>query len=270
MFVWWIRHRRLALVSRLLLLAGAAGIWFNVLAEATKGNASPKDFATRSQAAYLAAMQRFRAEPTNSAVAWELGRAIFDRAEYAANDAERATLAEQGIGVCRQLIARESGLAPAHYYLAMNLGQLARTKSLGALRIVNEIEREFKAARQLDERLDFAGPDRNLGVLYLEAPAIGSVGSRTKARLHLQRAVELRPDYPDNRLSFAEALLKWGDQTGAKRELLALENLWPAAQTNFSGEEWGSSWLDWEARLKKLHKRITDLGKVVESPRGKP
>ena len=77
-------------------------------------------------------------------------------------------------------IARESNSAPAHYYLGMNLGQLARTKGLAALRLVSQMEHEFTRARELDEQLDWAGPDRNLGLLYRDAPAIGSVGSRAE------------------------------------------------------------------------------------------
>ncbi len=116
----------------------------------------------------------------------------------------------------------------------MNLGQLARTKLLGALKLVTEMEAEFKAARRLDEHLDFAGPDRSLGLLYLEAPGWPtSVGSRTKARQHLRRAAELAPQYPENRLTLLEAYLRWGDHNGVQRELKALEEIWPAARTNF-------------------------------------
>src|SRR6185369_16884080 len=163
-------------------------------------------------------------------------------AEYATNATERVIIADQGIAACRRLLARNSNSGPGHYYLAMNLGQVACTKSLGALKLVDEMEREFKAARQLDEHLDFAGPDRNLGMLYYKAPAFASVGSRSKARLHLQRAVEVSPDYPGNRLNLIDAYLKWADNNGATRELKALEKLWPKARTNLTGEAWAESW----------------------------
>ncbi len=73
--------------------------------------------------------------------------------------------------------------APAHYYLAMNLGQLARTEFLGALKLVREMEREFKTAAELDAQFDFAGPERSLGLLYRDAPGWPvSIGSKRKAR----------------------------------------------------------------------------------------
>ena len=37
---------------------------------------------------------------------------------------------------CRQALAQGSNSAPAHYYLGMNLGQLARTRGLSALKLV--------------------------------------------------------------------------------------------------------------------------------------
>ena len=97
-------------------------------------------------------------------------------------DSERADIAQQGIAAAWQALARESNSAPAHYYLGMNLAQLAQTKMLGALKIVDRMEREFTTTRELDEHFDYAGADRNLGLLYRDAPSIGSIGNRSKAR----------------------------------------------------------------------------------------
>lgn len=213
------------------------------------------------------AQKRFETEPTNSTVAWEFARAAFDRAEFATNDTERAALADQGISACQGVLTRDPKSAPAHYYLGMNLGQLARTKTLGALKIVREMEREFKVTRSLDERFDFAGPDRNLGLLYLEAPGWpASIGSRSKARQHLLRAAVLSPKYPENRLNLAEAAVEWRDATTIQRELAALEELWPVAKTNFTGVEWGANWADWNSRLEQLRIKAKDLIKPLVSP----
>ena len=220
--------------------------------------------------AYADAQALHRASPTNAEAARQFGRASYDWAEFATNDSQRADIAGQGIAACRQSVAREPASAPGHYYLAMNLGQLARTKSLGALKIVGELEREFKTAHDLDEQFNRAGPDRCLGLLYLGAPGWpASIGSRTKARRHLQRAVQLAPGYPENRLNLFEACLKWGDGPGARRELAALDTLWPAAQANFAGDVWAASWADWEARLKKARGKIAEAVKPSKSPRSK-
>src|SRR5437764_993831 len=74
-------------------------------------------------------------QPANTEAAWHFARACFDLAEFATNSAERAQIAEQGIAACRQVIARDPNSAPGHYYLGMNLAQLAQTKGLSALKI---------------------------------------------------------------------------------------------------------------------------------------
>jgi tetratricopeptide (TPR) repeat protein len=248
-------------------LAGFLGI-FAAIQQARAGlPPAETDFAAYAKRSFREAQGRYRKAPGEVTAAWQFGRACFDLAEFATNHLERASVAEQGIAACRLALARDSNSAPAHYYLGMNLAQLARTKGLSALRIVDQMEGEFTRARDLDPHLDYAGPDRNLGLLYRDAPVIGSIGSRTQAREHLRRAVEVAPQYPENQLNLIEAYLKWGERTGAYRELRTLEAVWPAARTNFVGEAWAASWADWEPRLKKLKKKAEESGKLLGSPR---
>ena len=218
-------------------------------------------WANRAEGVFRAAQKRFACEPTNTVAAWEFARAGFDRAEFSTNNAERAALAVLGIDACRQALAGDAKLAPAHYYLGMNLGELARTKLLGALKLVGEMERGFKTAATLDELFDHAGPDRCLGLLYYEAPVLGSVGSRMKARRHLEHAAELAPEFPENRLNLADAYLKWREKKALQRELDALEKLWPAARTNFAGADWEAAWQDWSRHERKLRENSEALQK---------
>ncbi|MBI4324480.1 MAG: hypothetical protein HY674_04380 [Chloroflexi bacterium] len=216
-------------------------------------------FAARAQGRYESAQIRYQAANTNATAAWQLGRACFDWAEFAADDEQREEIARQGMAVCRQLIAREPASAAGHYYLALNLGQLARTKSLGALRIVDEMELELKTALHLEPLFDYAGPDRSLGLLYLDAPGWpASIGSRSKARFHLEHAVELSPAFPDNRLSLLEAYLKWGDKPRVQRELPMLREILEKARTDLTGEDWEMSWADWEQRRRKIESKLKE------------
>lgn len=248
--------RRLIL-STLVAMVGCAGV--AEISRAADDVRSRARVIQHAQSKFEVARHRFETAPTNDVAAWEFARAGFDRAEFATNDTERAALAVTCIDACRKLLARDPKSAPGHYYLGMNLGQLARTKLLGALKIVDEMEREFKTAAALDELFDYAGPQRNLGLLYYEAPTIGSIGSRSKARKHLERAAELAPDFPDNRLNLAEACLKWRDKGSLKKELEALEKLWPAAKKNFAGPDWEAAWLDWSRREMKLRENSAAL-----------
>ena len=78
---------------------------------------------------------------------------------------------------------------------------------------------------------------------------IGSIGSRTKARQHFRRALELSPEFPENRLVLIEANLGWGETSAACREIVALEKDWSEARSRFSGANWEPTWADWAARL---------------------
>lgn len=210
---------------------------------------------------------RFVTATNDPETAWQLARVCYDMADLTAERSERAEFATEGIAAAQRCLALVSNSVAGHYYLGMDLGQLADTKrNLSALRMVREMEREFLAAKALDEHFDHAGPDRNLGLLYWQAPVIGSIGSRSKARQHLQTAVQLATDFPENHLNLIEAYLKWGDDAEALRQLAQLERLWPEAHKQFTGERWALSWVDWEKRLAAAEKKLEGAMKTTPTP----
>jgi len=218
---------------------------------------STAELAHLAEQAYRAAQERLAGFPENSTAAWQFARASFDWAEFSTNSQQRAAIAGEGIAAGRRAVKREPHSAAAHYYLALNLGQLARTRSLGALPLVDEMESRFLTAWNLDPAFDHAGADRCLGLLYRDAPGWpASVGSRSKARKHLLRAISLSPDYPENRLNQIESLLQWGDEAAARREIPAFVELLPKARDELSGETWTSSWADWDARWQVIRTRL--------------
>ncbi len=203
--------------------------------------------------------------PKDSDLAWKFARACFDRGEFATNNAERALIAQEGIAAAERAVGMQSNSAPAYYYLGMNLGQLARTKTLGALRLVDRMVVAFRHSGALDSHFDYAGSDRNLGLLHRDAPSIGSVGSRSKARQHLERAARLEPGYPENRLALGESYTRWGDNQSARRELAEIQRNWTAAQAQLQGQQWELSWEDWTKRLKDLEKKL-ETDRTLSSP----
>jgi hypothetical protein len=139
----------------------------------------------------------------------------------------------------------------------MNLGQLARTKYLGALPLVKEMEPEFQTAGELDARFDHAGPERNLGLLYRDAPGWPvSIGNPSKAQSLLKQSVKLAPNYPENYLHLIESYLKWQEPGDAKKQLRALDAIWPTARTNFTGAQWEQSWDNWSVRRAAAQKQV--------------
>ncbi len=227
-------------------------------------------FAGHAEAAFKRAQAQFQSNTNSSAAAWQFARACYDLNDFITNNAGRAELAGQGIAACRQLLARETNSTPGHYYLAIELGQLADTKrNLSAIKMVREMEREFKTADDLDEHFDYAGPARCLGLLYRDAPGWPiSVGSRHKAREWLEQAAKLAPDYPENQLYLVESYSQWKELEAAGKALQHLDALWPAARTNFSGEAWERSWADWETRRDAAREKLGESPAAGKAPKG--
>ena len=226
----------------------------------------------RARQALEAARQQYESDRSSVEAAWRLGRAAYDLADLADDKDERKAMADLGIDACRQAIAHDPDAAPAHYYLALNLGQLAQVKRFSALKLLHQMEHALLTAQKIDPKLDYAGPDRSLGMLYLEAPPYPiSVGSRSEARNHLQAAVRLSPEFPENRICLAEAYARWGEARNLETELGAIEKLLPDARTRFDEAKWHTDWHAWEQRLAKLlkaHDRLDANPKVSSSERG--
>ena len=213
-----------------------------------------------ARCAYLAARERFQRDTNDVAAAWQFARTCFDWADFSPNNGQREQTANEGIAASRQAIKQDPMVAAGHYYLAFNLGQLARTKLLGALPIVREMERELKSARDLDERFDFAGPDRTLGQLYFDAPGWPtSIGDKARARKHLERAVELNDRYPDNQLLLMEASFDSRQKESLQRLAETFEASLPGMRLDFNGDKWASSWPDWDRRWKVIKDKLEKL-----------
>jgi tetratricopeptide (TPR) repeat protein len=224
----------------------------------TSGSAEPETTPSLvlAERAYDAAKARYETNVNDDASARQFASACFDWADQTPKESVRASLAREGIQVCHRWLERTPDQAAAHYYLAMNVGQLARTKTLGALPLVKEMEKEWLATLALDAHFDFAGADRNLGLLYRDAPSFPlSLGSRAKAEQHLQRAVALNPEYPENHLNLIETDFKRRPEA-VPGEFKKLREILPAARKRFTGPEWQSAWEDWNPRLEKIKSQL--------------
>jgi hypothetical protein len=252
-------------------MTGVAGLAFlllfcgSIFAQTTNVANTPEAIrqaaADRASKAFTDLRKAWTAAPTNAGVAWQFGRGAFEWAEFATNDDQRATIASDAIAACRRGVELSPTNGDAHYYLAMNLGQLARTKSLGALKLVKEMESCFKRAIALQSTVDHHGAHRSLGVLYFEAPGWpASIGSNKHAREYLQKAAELESAFPENRLCYIEALVDWKDVKLLEQELPAVTAVLAAARSQLGGEEWALSWLDWNSRWKQVQARAEAAG----------
>jgi tetratricopeptide (TPR) repeat protein len=247
----------------IMLLSTARGLIGSAIIIATPCcfGADTNSFAARAERALHEAEQKARVRPAPVSVLIQLARAAFDAAEFTRDGDQREAFATHGIDAARSAIERESTNAAAHYWLAMDLSQLARTKTLGALKLVREMETEFQRARTLDAHTDYAGPDRSLGYLYRDAPGWPtSIGSKKKAREHFENAVKLHPEFPDNQLGLVESYEKWSERQNFERQLPVAERVMTEAEKQFAGPDWDASWADWKQRLATLKRKSGSVG----------
>jgi tetratricopeptide (TPR) repeat protein len=230
--------------------------------------AATNELAAKAEKRYHLALGAWRAQPSNITNAIQVAHMAFDFAEFATRDEDRATIADRGISAAREVVRQDPHNAAGHYWLAMNLGQLARTKSLGALPLIKQIADEFFHARDLDEKFDYAGPPRALGQLYRDAPRWPtSVGDKKKAREYLLRAVALSPDFPENQLCLLESYEEWGERSNFERQFAVTERVIKAAKETLTGEHWEASWVDWDKRFQAMKNKASSVGRSAP-PKG--
>jgi tetratricopeptide (TPR) repeat protein len=228
--------------------------------------ADTNSFASRAERAFHDAEKLADTRPVAVSALVQLARGAFDAAEFTRSDDQREAFAMRGIEAARSALERESTNAAAHYWLGMDLGQLARTKTLGALKLVREMEREFQRAAELDADYDYAGADRSLAYLYRDAPGWPtSIGNKKKALEHFDRAVKLHPEFPDNQLGLVEAFEKWADRQSFEKQLKVAERVMAEAKKKFTGPSWEASWADWKKRLADLKRKSGSVGTATPS-----
>ena len=150
-----------------------------------------------------------------------------------------ATRQKRGIVLARHGRELDTERVECQYWYAINVGLLADADRSYGLDAVGEMETALKRAVEIDERYDYAGPLRVLGILHLRTPAPpASIGSPRKGLRLLQRATELFPDYQENYLYLAEAL-RDNDRADEARQAVTKvldANAWPDRQ--FESTKW--------------------------------
>jgi tetratricopeptide (TPR) repeat protein len=183
---------------------------------------------------------------------WQAAQAFEFLSENETRVELRRTSARRGIVLARRARAVKPDGVEGYYWYALNVGELADVDRTYGLDAVSEMEAALKRAVELDERYDYAGPLRVLGILHLRTPQPpASIGSPRKGLQSLRRAVELFPDYPENYLYLAEALHDNGRTDEAKEALRKVleANPWPDQQ--FESEQWKAAALKLRAQLDK-------------------
>lgn len=125
------------------------------------------------------------------------------------DDKAALILTEKGRKLAAEIIHIDPENGIAHYLAAFLAGRNAQLKPLMGLDLVKVIEQEALRAATLSPKVDYGGADRILGTLYLKAPEPPiSVGDLDKSLEHYAKAVQIAPDYAQNRLGLAAAYLE--------------------------------------------------------------
>lgn len=228
-------------------------LWAALFLMATPAFAEEHDSGIDLVERYRAARTQFEQAPKNVTNAWLFAKACFELADQSVDKSNLESIAQEGVDAGRAAVAADSNSAPAHYYLALNIGALAQTKMLGALKLVRQMEAELLRSISIEAGYDHAGAERSLGMLYRDTPGWpASIGSKSKARQQLESAVKLAADFPDNHLTLMESYLKWNEKNAARKAAGEFKKIKDDARKKYAGSEWASAWKDWDKRWRAI------------------
>ena len=184
------------------LIEYADAIYLKSTATAGSGSAEMEN-------ALIALDKAVKLEPTSYEAAWKAARACAWLAEELWDDkTKRAHFSGRGMEYAKAAVATNAKGVEGHYYHGINSGAQATTRTIGAKFMVPSIRDAWKKAMQIDARFDHGGPARVLGSLYAQAPPWpASIGDPEKGVELLNQALAIDPDYPQNALLLADALL---------------------------------------------------------------
>jgi tetratricopeptide (TPR) repeat protein len=183
---------------------------------------------------------------------WQGAEALEFLAENDTRPEVRREAAQHGIVLARRARELRPDGVEGCYWYALNVGWLADVDRSYGLDAVGEMETALKRTIELNERYDFGGPPRVLGILYLRTPLPpASIGSPRKGLRLLQHAAELFPDYPENYLYLAEALRDNGRADEAKEALRNVLESKPWPDRQFESDQWKAQALKLRAQLDK-------------------
>lgn len=181
-----------------------------------------------------------RSFPDDYEACWKGARAAAWIAARAKDEEERKRYAMEGIELANSAVVVRPDGAEGHYYRARAMGELADVDHSYGVDAVKRMEEDCLAVIASDARFDHAAGHRFVGILYLECPGPPtSIGSARKAKKHLDQALDLAPDWPENRLWRGRfARKEEEDRERARKELQAvIDAATPPGHTT-EAEEW--------------------------------
>ncbi len=177
---------------------------------------------------------------------WRAARALYFLTLTSSSADNAAKLAKR----CMDLGIEKDDPAEGHFYLGLCMGARALARNMEGLALIPRMLAQGQAAVEKDPTVAHAGPHRLLGGIYLRAPAWPlSVGDLDEAIAHLEKATELGPEWPENLLMLAEALVE-DDRTDEAR---AAFDKAKALLADPSSDGWREVWRE---QFESMEKRL--------------
>lgn len=194
--------------------------------------------------------------PYNVQALWRAARAcawLAERAGEAKDKPEQVKLADEGIGYAQRATFVDPDRKEGHYYLALCFAMHADAVPSQGLALVPKMIKELKKADEpVGGGLDYSGPDRVLGLIYLNAPPWPtSVGDVEEAVEKLENACDQHSEFPENQLALGEAYIKTRKYRDARKHLERVLKAEPAP--------------DWAAELPRLKEKAAKLMEKLPS-----
>ncbi|MEQ8351731.1 MAG: hypothetical protein RH862_09625 [Leptospiraceae bacterium] len=168
------------------------------------------------------ALLSLRAEhPDEDLICGKLSSVYFYRGLFTKDDQKRELFYEHGTNFGKEAINMNPRAIYGNFWYASNAGQLGICQGIMAsLASIDPFKKSMEVVLKENENFFFAGPHRALGRLFHQAPGWPiSVGNKNKAAEHLERAVELAPEFFNNRSFLAELYLDMGKKDNAREHL---------------------------------------------------
>ncbi len=158
--------------------------------------------------------------PEKDIIRGKMSHAYFYKA-YFSTGKEKEHFHDLGTQLGKEAITLNPAALYGNYWYGSNLGMLGVCRGIMAsLKSIDPMKKSMEIVLDNNENFFFAGPHRALGRLYHQAPGWPiSIGKKTKALDHLERAVELAPEFIHNRLFLSELYLDMGKKPKAREQL---------------------------------------------------
>jgi hypothetical protein len=119
---------------------------------------------------------------------------------------QRREFAKLGMTHADRAIKLHPDHVEGHYYKCITLGRYLELSVPPEAVLVADLRDEGERTALIDEKFEWAGAHRFLGIFYYKTPTWGpyNYGDFEKADAHFTRMLEVEPNYPENQLEYGK------------------------------------------------------------------